>query len=146
MSSGLKMILSPFVDSRHYTWRSLSATPSRPPLLPSVALAPPFLVLDAIFSSNKISGRATQIFEPRFFCRWVVRVISVGRIFWPKKKSVSTPSVSFIHQWRFPCRRGTRVNISTPFIPVHVTFEYSVTDYTGSTDKERRLSRSTGNP
>ena len=73
MSSGLKRILSPFVDSRHDTRRPLSAAPSRPPLLPSVALAPPFLVLDAIFSSNKISGRANQIFEPRFFCRWVVR-------------------------------------------------------------------------
>ena len=75
-----------------------------------------------------------------------LNLISVRRIFLPKKKSVSAPSVSFIHQWRFPCRRGTRVNISTPFIPVHVTFEYSVTDYTGSTDKERRLFRSTRNP
>ena len=73
MSSGLKRILSPFVDSRHDTRRPLSAAPSRPPLLPSVALAPPFLVLDAIFSSNKISGRANQIFEPRFFCRCRVR-------------------------------------------------------------------------
>ena len=63
-----------------------------------------------------------------------------------KTKSVSAPSVSFIHQWRFPCRRGTRVNISTPFISVHVTFEYSVTDYTGFTEKEHRLSRSTRNP
>ena len=69
MSSGLKRILSPFVDSRRGTRRPLSAAPSGPPLLPSVALAPPFLVLDAIFSSNKISGRANQIFEPRFFCR-----------------------------------------------------------------------------
>ena len=29
--------------------------------------------------------------------------------------------------WRFPCRRGTRVIISTPFIPVHVTFAHRVT-------------------
>ena len=48
MSSGLKRILSPFVDSRHDTRRPLSAAPSRPPLLPSVASAPLFLVPDAI--------------------------------------------------------------------------------------------------
>ena len=41
---------------------------------------------------------------------------------------------------------STRVNISTPFIPVHVSFDYSVTNYTGSTEKERRLSQSTRNP
>ena len=76
----------------------------------------------------------------------LISLIRVRRIFLPKKKSVSTPSVSFIHQWRFPCRRGTRVNISTPFIPVHVTFEYSASNYTGSTDKEHRLFQSTTNP
>lgn len=52
----------------------------------------------------------------------------------------------FHSPWRFPCRRGTRVIISTPFIPVHVTFAHRVTTCTGSTDKERRLSRSTRNP
>ena len=52
----------------------------------------------------------------------------------------------FHSPWRFPCRRGTRVIISTPFIPVHVTFAHRVTNCTGSTDKERRLSRSTRNP
>ena len=52
----------------------------------------------------------------------------------------------FHSPWRFPCRRGTRVNISTPFIPVHVTFEYSVTNYIKSTGKERRISQSIRNP
>ena len=52
----------------------------------------------------------------------------------------------FHSPWRFPCRRGTRVIISTSFIPVHVTFAHRVTNCTGSTDKERRLSRSTRNP
>ena len=85
----------------------------------------------------------------------VKRIIS---IFWKLEENLKSQNIwpsfsqeivsfdSVIHQWRFPCRRGTRVNISTPFIPVHVTFEYSVTNYTGSTDKERRLSRSTRNP
>ena len=56
------------------------------------------------------------------------------------------PRSIFHSPWRFPCRRGTRVIISTPFIPVHVTFAHRVTTCTGSTDKERRLSRSTRNP
>ena len=54
--------------------------------------------------------------------------------------------VSLLSPWRSPCRRGTRVIISTPLIPVHVTFAHRVTTCTGSTDKERRLSRSTRNP
>ena len=54
--------------------------------------------------------------------------------------------VPLLSPWRSPCRRGTRVIISTPFIPVHVTFAHRVTTCTGSTDKERRLSRSTRNP
>ena len=54
--------------------------------------------------------------------------------------------VPLLSPWRSPCRRGTRVIISTPFIPVHVTFAHRVTNCTGSTDKERRLSRSTRNP
>ena len=54
--------------------------------------------------------------------------------------------VSLLSPWRSPCRRGTRVIISTPLIPVHVTFAHRVTTCTGSTDKERRLSRNTRNP
>ena len=48
--------------------------------------------------------------------------------------------VSLLSPWRSPCRRSTRVIISTPLIPVHVTFAHRVTTCTGSTDKERRLS------
>ena len=67
VSSGLERILSSFVDSRRETRRSLSAAPSRPPLLLSVASALLFLVLDAIFSANQSSRRANQIFEPKIF-------------------------------------------------------------------------------
>ena len=69
VSSGLERILSSFVDSRRETRRSLSAAPSRPPLLLSVASALLFLVLDAIFSANQSSRRANQIFEPKIFLR-----------------------------------------------------------------------------
>ena len=102
----------------------------------------------AFFSRYVIISKYQIDYINRSICysSFSISLIRVRRIFLPKKKSVSTPSVSFIHQWRFPCRRGTRVNISTPFIPVHVTFEYSVTDYTGFTDKEHRLFRSTRNP
>ena len=67
VSSGLERILSTFVDSRRETRRPLSAAPSCPPLLLSVASALLFLVLDAIFSANQSSRKANQIFEPKIF-------------------------------------------------------------------------------
>ncbi len=85
---------------------------------------------------NHSARRAVQKYKNSLFSHSLLRTPRdkgwrVRRIFLPKKKLDQAPSVSFIHR-RFPCRRGTRVNISTPFIPVHVTFEYSVTKYTGS--------------